>query len=123
LNRVYRNNFVSVSGIGINRVSENRSKYTLYIEKNITNFHSFKLVAIHYNDAFKVKCANDQAYLESVVVGARHDPVAAELKTGDDVIVVTLENPRGANRKNPPVHFDVVLTHVAGLKRIFKSRL
>ena len=69
------------------------------------------------DDAFKVQCSKALAYLEGVVVRARHDPVAAELKAGDDVIVVTLENPRGANRKNSPVHLDVVLAHVAGLKR------
>ena len=56
------------------------------------------------------------AYLECVIVWSRYNSVSAELETGDHVIVVTFENSRRSNWNNSPVHLDVVLTHVAGLK-------
>jgi hypothetical protein len=56
-------------------------------------------------------------HLEGVVVGAAHYPVAAELQTGDDVVVVPLQHLGRPDRLAPPVRLDRVLPHVGGLPR------
>lgn len=57
-------------------------------------------------------------HFERVVVRTGHDPVAAELKARDDVVVVALQHLGGAYRSRAPVHLDErMLSHVSCLPR------